>query len=63
MSNLRLILYNGDRQIDTWCIDPTWDTLDVAEFLNSLGTDIYELIRDSNDGVPVENDEGEDDGT
>ena len=60
MSNLHLILYNDDRQIDSWEIDPNWDALDVAEFLNSLGTDIYELIRDSNDGVSVENDEGED---
>jgi hypothetical protein len=59
VSNLHLILYNDDRQIDAWDIDPNWDALDVAEFLNSLGTKIYELIRDSNDGVPVENDEGE----
>jgi hypothetical protein len=60
MSNLHLILYDGEREIHSWDIDPTWDALDVAEFLNTLGTDIYELIRDSNDGVPVENDEGED---
>jgi hypothetical protein len=60
MSDIHPVLYDGDRQIDSWEINPNWDALDVAEFLNSLGTNIYEMIRDSNDGVHVENDEGED---
>jgi hypothetical protein len=59
MSNPHLVLYDGDRQIDSWDINPTWDALDVAEFLNSLGTDICEDIRDLE--VPDENLEGEDD--
>jgi hypothetical protein len=60
MSDIHLILCDGDRQIDTWGIEPTWDALDVVEFLNSLGADIYELILDSKDGVPIHNDkEGE----
>jgi hypothetical protein len=59
MSNPHLVLYDGDRQIDSWEIDPTWDALNVAEFLNSLGTDIYEYIRDLE--VPDENTEDEDD--
>ena len=59
MPELRLVLHDGDRQIDSWDIDPTWDTLDVAEFLNSLGSDIYDYIRDLE--VPDENMEDEDD--
>ncbi len=59
MSNLRLILYKGDCQIKSWDINPNWDALDVAEFLNSLGTDIYDYILDLE--VPDENPEDEDD--
>jgi hypothetical protein len=59
MSNLHLIFFDGDRQIDSWVINPTWDALDVAEFLNSLGADIYDYIRDLE--VPDENPEDEDD--
>ena len=46
MSNLHLILYDGNHQIDTWHIESTWDALDVAEFLNSLGAVVYDYIRD-----------------
>ena len=53
MSDIHLVLYNGERQIDSWDIDPNWDALDVAEFLIGLGTVIYELIRGSNDGIPI----------
>jgi hypothetical protein len=59
MSNLHLIFFDGDRQIDSWVINPTWDALDVAEFLNSLGADIYDYIRDLE--VPDENPEDEHD--
>jgi hypothetical protein len=58
MSDIHLALYNGERQINSWDIDPNWDALDMAEFLNSLGTDIYDYIRDLE--VPDENTEDED---
>ena len=59
MPNPHLVVYDGDRQIDAWDIDPNWDALDVAEFLNTLGSDIYDYIRDLE--VPDENTEDEDD--
>jgi hypothetical protein len=61
MPEIRLVLYNEDRQIDAWDIDPTWDALEVAEFLNTLGSDIYDYIRDLE--VPDENTEDKDDGS
>lgn len=60
MSNPHLVFYDGDRQIDSWDINPNWDAVDVAEFLNTLGRDIYDYIRDLevlDENVEFDNDE------
>ena len=60
MPNPHLVLHDGDRQIDSWDIDPNWDALDVAEFLDSLGTVVYDYIRDlevPDENVAFDNDE------
>jgi hypothetical protein len=46
MANLHLVLYDGDRQVDSWDVDPRWDAIDVAEFTTEVGTDVYDYIRD-----------------
>ena len=43
---IRLVLYDGDRQVDSWDVDPRWDATDVAEFTIEVGTDVYDYIRD-----------------
>ena len=36
MPDIHLVLYNDNRQIDSWDINPKWDALEVAEFTNGL---------------------------
>ena len=55
MANLHLVLYDGDRQIDSWDVNQRWDATDVAEFTTEVGTDIYDYIRDLD--VPEDDDE------
>ena len=55
MANLHLVLYDGDRQIDSWDVDQRWDAMDVAEFTAEVGTDVYDYIRDLE--VPEDDDE------
>ena len=56
MANLHLVLYDGDRQIDSWDVDQRWDAIDVAQFTTEVGTGIYDYIRD----LDVPEDEEED---
>ena len=44
--NLHLVLCDGDREVDSWNIDPHWDAIDVAEFTTEVGTVVYDYIRD-----------------
>ena len=57
--SLHLVLYDGDRQVDSWDVDPRWDAIDVAEFTTQVGTDVYDYIRDyeeKNEGHPGQED-------
>ena len=47
--SLHLVLHDGDRQVDSWDVDPCWDATDVAEFTIEVGTGVYDYIREEDD--------------
>ena len=46
MSNLRLLLFDGDDVVGSWDIDPASDAMDVADLVTGVGTIIYDHIRE-----------------
>ena len=56
---IQLVLYDGDRQVDSWDVDPRWEDTDVAVFTTMVGTDVYDYIRDyeeENESYPGQED-------
>jgi hypothetical protein len=57
MPQYELVLYCDHEAVATYDIEPEWNEIDIALFTTGIGERIYELLREDQDGEPIEEEE------